>query len=531
MELRSYFAIFRRRFWLILLTALVALLGALAINYLETPSYTSSVTVRIATVGSGVAGERSDINLSDRVMSTYARIVTGGSVRSQITQQLGLTERPGITAETIPGTELLRVQATASSAQIANDIANAAAQILIDQGREIYGGSGRSTLDIVAAQIDQVEAELATARDEYEELLSAPNADPQQLSAANQLIELKERTYSTLLDQYERVRINQALLSNTVSVVEPAYVPTAPSKPRTTVNLVIGLLFGFFAGLMIALLAENLDTKLYTTSQIQAVAKLPTVGQIPVFHDRSSPIAAMSSQNGNRPQFEAFRLLRINLLSWQNDQSHHRAFLVTSADVGEGKSTVVANLAVTFARSGRKVVVVDCNMHRPALHTIFSVPNEYGLTTVLTEQASVAGVVQPTKIPNVNVMTIGPILPNLATLPVPAAIVPQGLAKRLDQESELLGSREMAAVIEQLRQDYDIVLLDTPALLSVMDAAVLAPLVDHVVLVVERAHAHRDALRAVTERLHYVQANSIGLIINRAEDPTQVNYKRKPESA
>ncbi|MEZ4620947.1 MAG: CpsD/CapB family tyrosine-protein kinase [Caldilineaceae bacterium] len=156
-------------------------------------------------------------------------------------------------------------------------------------------------------------------------------------------------------------------------------------------------------------------------------------------------------------------------------------------------------------------------MHKPTLHSTFGLANDYGLTTLLTEQASVAGVIQPTKVPGVTVITNGPVLPNLSTLPVPTAIVPQGLAKRLDQESELLGSVEMASVIEQLRQDYDIVLLDTPALLSVMDAAVLAPMADHVILVVERAHARRDALRTASERLRYVHADSIGVVINRAE--------------
>ncbi|MEZ4620945.1 MAG: Wzz/FepE/Etk N-terminal domain-containing protein [Caldilineaceae bacterium] len=214
MELRSYFDVLRRRFWLILIAVLLAVLAAVVLNNLEAPSYTSSVTVRIATVGSGPTGERSDINLSDRVMNTYARVVTGNSVRNQIVQELGLVERPGITAETIPGTELLRIQATASTAQAAHDIAATAASILIDQSRELYGGSGRSTQDILAAQIDQVEQELSTARNEYEQLLAIGNTNADQLAAASQLIELKERTYTTLLDQYERLRLNDALLAN-----------------------------------------------------------------------------------------------------------------------------------------------------------------------------------------------------------------------------------------------------------------------------------------------------------------------------
>ncbi|MEZ4620946.1 MAG: hypothetical protein R2867_36325 [Caldilineaceae bacterium] len=102
----------------------------------------------------------------------------------------------------------------------------------------------------------------------------------------------------------------------------------------------MGLLVGIFAGLALALVTENLDTKLYTTGPNQSTVKLPTIGRIPLFHERSSSIVVTNSQNGNRPQFEAFRLLRINLLSWHKNGDPHQVLLVTSADAGEGKSTV-----------------------------------------------------------------------------------------------------------------------------------------------------------------------------------------------
>lgn len=531
MELRSYFNVLRRRYWIIILMAVLAASAAAALNELEAPSYTSAVTVRIATVGSGIAGERSDISLSDRVMNTYARIVTGASVRSQIVERLSLTERPGISAETIPGTELLRIQASASTGLAARDIADMAAQVLVEQSRESYSGSGRTTQEILLAQISQVESELSTAAQEYKDLVNSGNSTEEQLSAASQLIELKERTYATLLDQYERLRLNEVLQANSVSIVEPAYVPSSPAKPRKTLNLILGIMVGGFLGIALALLIDNLDTKLYTTGQIQSTVKLPTIGKIPTFHQKGAAIKVANNRNGDRMQFEAFRLLRINLLSRPEGQSDHQALLITSADVGEGKSTVAVNLAVTFARSGRKVVVVDCNMHNSVLHKVFELPNDIGLTTVLTDQASVAGVVQATKIPGVSAVTNGPAMPTLATLPVPSSMVPQGLAERLDQESELLGSAKMATVIEHLRRDFDVVLLDTPALLSVMDAAVLAPLADHVVLVVERLHARRDALSAASERLRYVHADSISVVINRSEEIKWLTPSRVRELA
>lgn len=517
MELRTYFEILWRRKWVVLLTILVSIVVVVITTIMTTPIYVASATLRVATVGSGVTGGRSDIGYTERLMNTYNRVVTSSTTRTQIKEQLALAARPVIAVESIPNTELMKISAEAADPAIAQQVAQTAAEILISQSRELYNGSGQTTLEILREQIQQIENELGVIRTEYDKLLAAPTPDTARLEATSQSIELKERSYSTLLDQYERVRLNDALLANTISVVEAAVLPEAPAKPRADLNLVLGFLVGLFGGIGLALLLENLDATLYTIRQIETVTKLPTVGKIPILREPLQLLDAFAG-NGYQPQLEAFRRLRVNLLS-ANAKRASQVMLVTSAGPGEGKSTVVANLAIALAKSGRRVVVVDCDLYQPTLHKVFNLSNEYGLTSILMKQLEVSAAIQKSNRPNVYLITCGPPLPSLHSMPAAAHIMPRTLLAHLEQGAELLGSAEVICFIEQLKQEFDIVLLDTPALAAVIDAAVLAPLADRVLWVIARTHAQRDALRTAQEQLALVNVEDIGVVINYVEQP------------
>lgn len=515
MELRTYFAIFWRRKWIMLLFSVVTVMGTGVVTYLATPVYLSATTLRVATVGSSTDSGRTDIGYTERLMNTYSRIVTGATVRDAIKQQLGLAARPQLTVESIPNTELMKLNAEASTPLVAQQIATAAANLLIDQSRELYNGNGQTTQEILQRQIEQAESELATSRNEYDQLAAAPTPDKSRLEAASQAIEVKERTYTTLLDQYERVRLRDALLANTVSVVEPAYLPEAPTKPRRALNLVLAVLVGVIGGMGVALLIDNLDTTLYTVRQIEAATQLPTIGKIPTM---VAPLAVVDlpSGAGAQPALEAFRRLRVNLLP-PIQQEHGQALLVTSAVPGEGKSTIVANLATTIARSGRRVAVMDCDLYLPTLHKVFKLSNECGLTSILLKQASVAGALQKSDLPNLFLLSSGP--PLLTSHPTAGLrkIMPKTFATHLDQGTELLGLADMKEIIAELKAQFDVVLLDTPALLCVTDAAVMAPLVDQVLLVVACAQSQRGDLRAANEQLETVRRDAIRVVVNRTE--------------
>ena len=224
MELRQYLAVIQRRKWIIILTTIITTALAALATFLATPQYESTTTLRVATIN--------NIDYTQLLMNTYARIATSGTSKTELTQQLNLEGPPNISVELVPGTELMTITAEAPDPELAQAIADTTATILAAQSREIYSGSGQTTTEILEAQLAQAEGELAEARDEYDQLwISAPD-DTTAIDAMDQSIALKERTYATLLDEYESARVNEALLANSVSVVEPAYLPVSPSKPR-----------------------------------------------------------------------------------------------------------------------------------------------------------------------------------------------------------------------------------------------------------------------------------------------------------
>lgn len=191
---------------------------------------------------------------------------------------------------------------------------------------------------------------------------------------------------------------------------------------------------------------------------------------------------------------EAFRTLRTNIRFSSLDRPLH-TLLVTSTAPDEGKSTTLANLAVTMAQAEQKVVIVDCDLRRPSLHTLFDLPNDAGLTTVILEQSEAPLPLQATGVPGLSLLASGPLPPRPA---------------------DILGSRRMEAVIERLRGEADIVLFDTPPVMAVTDAAVLATRVDGVLLVFQANKTRRDQARQTRQILEKVKANIIGVVLNDA---------------
>jgi non-specific protein-tyrosine kinase len=193
---------------------------------------------------------------------------------------------------------------------------------------------------------------------------------------------------------------------------------------------------------------------------------------------------------------EAYRALRTNLDFASLDQAL-KTLVVTSAGVSEGKSTTLANLAVVSAQAGRRVVLVDADLRRPTLHQIFGLNNETGLTAALMDEAILsAPPIQDTAIEGLSVLTSGPLPPNPA---------------------ELMGSRRMEALIEVLAQQADQVFFDTPPVVAVTDAAVLATKVDGVLLVVSAGQTRREYARTAVQRLQQINARLVGTVLTNMQ--------------
>lgn len=197
---------------------------------------------------------------------------------------------------------------------------------------------------------------------------------------------------------------------------------------------------------------------------------------------------------------EAYRTLRTNIQFSSPDNPVH-TMLVTSTSPDDGKSTTIANLAITFAASGSPTVLVDADLRRPHLHKIFGLANDSGLTTLVaelaraTDPARVQPPLQQTQVENLRVLTSGPVPPNPA---------------------EILASQRMTSVLQMLRDTAEYVLIDTPPIIAVTDAGVLAPRVDGVLLVINAGKTRRDLAVKARDMLQQVNANLLGVVLNNA---------------
>ena len=494
---------------MIVVTTGMAVAVAIVGTLLTPPSYEASLILRIASAaasgGSADYVSYDSIMYVDRLLNTYTKIATSDAKLQELAQKLGLppgTKALRVNAELPANTELMSIQVEANDPALAARAANTLADMLMTDFRNQYAQGGMAAEGVLSQQLDEAKANLDKARKTYEDLV-AKSKDSEQIDSARRDVEFAQDQYARVLDQYDQSRLAGTLRANTISVVQQAVAPESPSKPRGELNLALGFLAGLVAGGLLIFLLEQLDTTLYTAEQIEETTELFTLAQIPTdgVQGRDQRIHLF---NSNSPHEEAFRRLRTNILTLGKDL-RIRTLMVTSAGPGEGKSTVVANLARIIAKTQRRVVVVDSDLRMPSLHKVFHLPNDTGLTSILKREATLEDALQLSSIPGVLVLTSGP--------------VPTGPA-------ELLGTPQMAALMKQLARQFDMVLLDTPALMAVTDASVLVPLVDGVVLVVGRKRVRQEAVQATREQLADLKAKLVGVVINYAEEDNPASQSR-----
>jgi non-specific protein-tyrosine kinase len=253
-----------------------------------------------------------------------------------------------------------------------------------------------------------------------------------------------------------------------------------------------------------AFLAEYLDDTVKSSDDVNRVTGLSTLGAIARLKDAGGTRQLIAWLKSKAPETEAYRTLRTNI-QFSSVDKPIKTLLVTSSSPGEGKSTTTANLAVVMAQTGQSVIVVDTDLRRPVLHKVFEVPNNAGLTTALLagENADLESQLQPTEIDHLSVLTSGPIPPN---------------------PSELLGSHRMTHLVEALSQLADLVIFDSPPVLAVTDAAVLARQVDGVLLVADAGRTKEHALASAAGELLKTGGNVLGVALNRLDVRRGYNY-------
>lgn len=497
MDLRKYFDLFWRRKLLIIAATVVTIAVVGAGTHYITPVYEASTVLRIA-MSAGGPLDYSDYLATNRLMNTYVEIATSRPVVEELMKRLNLTRTPILTAEIIPNTELIKITVEETSPKKAAAEANTLAEILIAQSSQIYIGGGKKLTEVLSEQLAQIQADVEGTQQDYEKLLIQTPAPRERIEAEKQLLSLKQANYANLLSQYEQARFREEIQSSMITIWETADIPVKPSKPNVILNYVLGLAAGFIGGVGLLLVFENLDTTLHTTEEIETVSELSAFTKIP----KVSKKQIYDPRDESSPLADAFRNMALKIHQ-NKSQKPGEAILVMSALPNEGKSTVVFHLAFSLAEFGKNVVVIDCDTRIARLHSLFNLSNQCGLTDVLEQKVSLEEALQKSSREGLTVLTSG----SLSSRP-----------------SLLLGSPHMTRLVARLRQQFDYILLDTPALLAVADATELVPFADKLILVARRGYAKREGILRMGKFLKEIKIKSIYLVVNHAEDLGRYGY-------
>jgi capsular exopolysaccharide synthesis family protein len=375
-------------------------------------------------------------------------------------------------------------------------------------------------MDVVRkAYRKEIDAVLATFEKSYQQLLDNERAlktlMEQQKKEAIELskveVEYKplqrvseqnSKMYGVIASRQKEIDITGPMKTNNVRVLERAIVPGLPVRPKPVQNLLLGVLLGLVTGVGLAFLIEALDNTLKTQQDVEQFLGTPVLGLVPIIGATAPNVEKEPDSLRERDlgvfldpksvAAECCRSIRTNILFMSPDRPL-KTMVVTSPSPQEGKTTTAINLGVTMAEAGSRVLIVDTDMRRPRLHRSFGVPNQTGISTVIVGKTKLEESIKRTDVPNLDVLTCGPVPPN---------------------PSELLHTDRFGVVLADCAKIYDRIILDSPPTSAVTDPAVLGNLTDGVVLVIKAGETTRDSAMHARRQLAAAKARLFGVVVN-----------------
>jgi capsular exopolysaccharide synthesis family protein len=315
--------------------------------------------------------------------------------------------------------------------------------------------------------------------------------------------EQNTKMYGLIAARQKEIDITGPMKTNNVRVLERAIVSGVPVRPKPIQNLLVGLLLGLGTGIGLAFAIEALDNTLKTQADVEQFLGVPVLGLVPVIGTAPGAEAVETNDHLRERDLGVFldpksvaaeccRSIRTNILFMSPDKPL-RTMVVTSPSPQEGKTTTAINLGVTMAEAGGRVLIIDTDMRRPRLHRSFGVPNQNGISTVIVGKTTLEEAIKRTDVPNLDVLTCGPVPPN---------------------PSELLHTDRFGVVLADCARLYDRIILDSPPTSAVTDPAVLGNLSDGVVLVVKAGETTRESALHARRQLGSAKARLIGVVVN-----------------
>lgn len=483
--LRMCLAILRQQRWWVICAALLGLGVGIAASVTQPKQYSASAQVLAQATDNFTTVGVAQQPITPTDVQTELQLVTSAPVRQAVQRRLG--GAPAVSTSQVGQTNVIAITATSTSPAWSARVANAYARAFVTYEQTVSMGNLTAVENQLQSQITSITRQVRS--------LHAANTSPQVSALLNQEAVLKE--------QLAQMEVSAAVTTGGVELLTPAALPTSPSSPGTAQDALLGLSAGLFAGLAVAFLRNNLNDALTSKEAVEHLGGAPVLGLVPLVTSWKKRGRAMvvSASEPTSPAAEAYRSLRTSL-QFARQERELRAILVTSPAAAEGKTSTLTNLGTVFAQAGEKVVLVSCDLRRPRLGQFFGLDEQAGLTTVMLGQRTLAQVLQPV-----------PGQRNLWALP--SGTLPQNPA-------EMLSGAAAQQLFAVLRAQFDLVLIDSPPLLPVTDAAVLSKIADATVLVVAAGQTKRGDLRRAAEKLAQVNAPVIGIILNQVTK--QVGY-------
>jgi len=487
----EYLRVMRAHWLLIVATAIIVTVGTLVFSVYQPAQYQGQAVLLYSQRNQGAAilgvPQPQLSNFPELELATQASLIQQPQILQQVIRDLGLniTAPELLTLLTVSAdgqTNVITISALDSTPRGAAAIAGAVARVYAVWSQ---GKNKRS----IAAAAQTIQDSLSATKARLTELAAIVASDPSeankaQLQAANTL-------YGVLAAQLQQLQSAEQLETGSVSIVTEGVQDPVRVEPNPLRNAALGLAIGLVLGLSMAFVANTLDSKIESPEEASALYGAPILGQIPFERARgrgpndlsviARPISAVA---------ESYRDLR-NGLQFINFEHSIKTLMVTSAVPSEGKSTVAANLAVVLAQAGSKVVLVIADFRRASVVDALGVAEAPGLSEVLCGTCELDAAVQRSAV-GISVLSAGQMPPN---------------------PSELLGSVAMRKMLESLAESADFIILDTPPLLAVADAAAVARWTDGALVVVREGLTTRDAAREARKRLAVIGKEAIGIVV------------------
>jgi capsular exopolysaccharide synthesis family protein len=358
----------------------------------------------------------------------------------------------------------------------------------------------KGIMDGLTSQVKSLKASLDTLTATVE---NAIKQDQDEGERSQPYWELK-RKQENMIDFHKLVqarvaseKLNLEIPKNTmVTIIDQAQPSKTPARPNKTLNIILGIVIGLMVGVGLAFFIEYLDTSVKTIDDVERALQAPVLGVIP------QNVGPLMDEGVESQHAEAYRVLRTNLLFSRKDDRLN-SIVVVSAGAGEGKSTTALNLATVFAQAGQRVLLVDTDLRRPTLHKLLKVSNSLGVTNYLLKQNTLEEVIQRTSVPTLDLMASG---------------------KLPSSSMNILGSASMKDMVSELKRRYDFVFFDSPPIMGVSDAAVLASEVDMVIQVIQyRRYPQPMNIRA-KQMIEKVGGTLIGIVLNNINMSQDESY-------